>query len=375
MACGSASSEQFAVLLHRILEGHLPLMFHFQPIADMQRGTVAGYEALVRFPKEMGPAPDFCFEGADRLGKRMALEALVTTQAIAARRFLPEDCFLSINLGPRFLLSPEWKNVLSSVTDLGGLVIEITEEESISDYDAVREAREQVRALGGLLAVDDAGSGYASLKHIVEIKPSFIKLDRMFVRNCHSDRAKSALIEMIGRAADRLDAWIIAEGVETQAELDELIRLGVPLGQGYFLGRPDPLMRELMPDKEEAIRSRVKTGGSRKDLRKHSDMCPARSTRDAAESLLSIEAGIDAVMVVDQWGRPIELVERRHDPMVHCQPELMKVQIATGAKEVLQRALARPLPCRFDPLALINNKGEFEGILRIDRLMRALLDS
>ncbi len=83
-----------------------------------------------------------------------------------------------------------------------------------------------------MAAVDDAGSGYSSLQHIMEMRPNFIKLDRNFITNCDSDPAKSVLIEMLGKAANRLDAWIIAEGIETKEELAELIRLGVPLVQG-----------------------------------------------------------------------------------------------------------------------------------------------
>ena len=114
-----------------------------------------------------------------------------------------------------------------------------------------------IRDRGGFAAVDDAGSGYSSLKHIMEIRPNFIKLDRSFVNGCNTEPAKAVLIDMIGKAANRLDAWIIAEGIENSDELDQLIRLTVPLGQGFYLARPEPAMRLLRAEQIASIVSRV----------------------------------------------------------------------------------------------------------------------
>ena len=197
------------------------------------------------------------FEAASRHDRRPDLEYMVVKEAVKARRLLPQNCFLSVNVGPAFLLSDRFDELLSEIVSLAGVIVEITEEDVIDDYSVVHRKLTLIREKGGLVAVDDAGSGYASLKHVMEIRPNFIKLDRCFVSGCDTDPAKGVLIGMLGNAANRLDAWVVAEGVETLSELDELIRLGVPLAQGFFLARPLPAMRLLDDDKRDVLHARA----------------------------------------------------------------------------------------------------------------------
>jgi EAL domain-containing protein (putative c-di-GMP-specific phosphodiesterase class I) len=96
-----------------------------------------------------------------------------------------------------------------------------------------------VRQAGGRVAVDDAGAGYASLRHILELRPDFVKLDRSLVAAVDRDPAIIAVVQMLGDFTSRLDSWLIAEGIERLEEMDVLASLGVPLGQGYLLGRPE----------------------------------------------------------------------------------------------------------------------------------------
>ncbi len=367
-------NEDFLLTFEAILSGESPIVFHYQPIVDLSRGVVTGYEALVRFPKAMGPAPDIAFDAASLFGRRLELEEVVTRAALYSRALLPANCFLSLNASPTFLLSDQWQAVLSTVCDLSGIVIEITEGESIRDYAHIRSRIAQIRRLGGSIAVDDAGAGYASLKHIVEIKPSFIKLDRVFVERCHSDRAKAALIEMIGRAANRLDAWIIAEGIETLPELNELMHLGVPLGQGYYLGRPNPVMHPLNDDRASDIRSRNQAQTNSAGLQRFLQPCPSLTTPQAAQTMLAVDLSLDAVIVLDKWRRPTEIVERHPIAGIRRVQDIMKTQLLSDPAETLHRALTRPAVTRFDPIAVIDTQGEYLGILSIDRLMRAHLN-
>ena len=124
--------------------------------------------------------------------------------------------------------------------DLRGVVIEITEQTAVACYDALVTALAPARAAGALLAVDDAGAGFASLKHITVLRPDFVKVDRDLIAGIDTDETKAAVVEALGMFTSRLDAWLIAEGVETIAELDRLLSLRVPLVQGYGLGRPRP---------------------------------------------------------------------------------------------------------------------------------------
>jgi len=280
---------------------------------------------------------------------------------------------LSINMSPAFILSDQWLELLASTPDLSGVVVEITEGELIADYEPIRVRLAMIRSLGGSIAVDDAGAGYASLKHVVEIKPSFIKLDRMFISNCHTDRAKAALIEMIGRVASRLDAWIVAEGIETEPELCELMQLGVPLGQGFYLGYPHPQMQSLPEEKIAHILDRVQAHNSASDLRKYLQPCPVHSSPGSAQSLMAEDLAVDTVVVTDQWNRPVEIVERHPIGGLRRILDIMKIQMLSDPAEVLHRALTRPAIRRFDPFAVIDNQGQFQGIVSIDRLMRAFL--
>jgi EAL domain-containing protein (putative c-di-GMP-specific phosphodiesterase class I) len=377
----TASADAFGWVLSSVLRGELPVAFHYQPIVDLKRGAVAGYEALARFPNVLGPTPDLCFAAAARVGKRLELEQVVARTVLFGRALLPPDTFYSINLSAAFLVSERWQQVLATVTDLVGVVIEITEEESIGDYVNVRNRLSQIRDLGGCIAVDDAGSGYASLQHVVEMKPSFVKLDRQLVGNCHIDPAKAVVIEMIGQAANRLDAWIIAEGIESQQELDKLIRLGLPLGQGYHLGRPEPVMQSLGSGLAAAIRSRLQKQTGTNTLLPLIETCPSAPTRDAAQRLLcppgSSAAPASACLiacVVDQWSRPLQVIERHPLLGVRVLPEPMKIQLSNDPSEVLLRALTRDAASRFDPLTVIDGRGQLQGIVPMDRLMRAVLD-
>jgi predicted signal transduction protein with EAL and GGDEF domain len=115
--------------------------------------------------------------------------------------------------------------------DLRGVVVEITEQIAVADYDALIAALAPVRVAGALLAIDDAGAGFASLKHVMLLRPDFVKVDRDLVAGIDRDETKAAVVEAFGLVTSRLDAWLIAEGVETTAELDCLLSLRVPLVQ------------------------------------------------------------------------------------------------------------------------------------------------
>lgn len=120
------------------------------------------------------------------------------------------------------------------------MVVEITEHSAIADYDAFHRA---VEALGPSvrLAVDDAGAGFASFRHILELRPAFVKLDRWIVAGIDHDPAKQALVAGMRQFARSTGCELIAEGVETENERAALVALGIRLAQGYLLGRPGPL--------------------------------------------------------------------------------------------------------------------------------------
>ena len=230
------SSDVERMRLGRVLADHAfsPV---FQPIFALGTAEVVGYEALTRFAD--GTPPDRVIAEAHVAGLGQALELATMTAALAASDALPAGCWLSLNVSP---------DVILKATELRGLVagrsrrivLEVTEHAQIQDYLAIRAA---VARLGPTvsLAVDDAGSGFASLRHVVELKPQFLKLDISLVRNVDRDLTRQAMVAGLAQFAERARCEVIAEGIEEQAELDMLRGLGVRLGQGYLLGRPGPI--------------------------------------------------------------------------------------------------------------------------------------
>jgi PAS domain S-box-containing protein len=207
----------------------------FQPIVDLRLDTTVGWEGLTRFTD--GRSPDLVFAEAASAGLGQALELATLVRTLGAADGLPPDAFLSVNVSPELILSGKLAEALPSWREQ--IVLEVTEHVEIHDYAAVRAA---VDALGPVrLAVDDAGAGFASLRHIIELEPAFMKLDISLVRRIETDPARQALVAGMVYFAERTDRTLIAEGVETEAERATLVSLGVELGQGYLLGRPGPV--------------------------------------------------------------------------------------------------------------------------------------
>jgi EAL domain-containing protein (putative c-di-GMP-specific phosphodiesterase class I) len=221
--------------LRRVIDRH-EFAIYLQPIVRLDTGTLVAVEALTRFSD--GSPTVVQFAAASALGLGPLLERTALSAAIQAARSLPPGVALSVNLSAEVLRLEPSLPTLVAVTERP-LIIEITEHERIDDYEAVREA---LLALGPnvRLAVDDAGSGYASLRHILALKPAFVKLDIEWVRGIDSDPVRRALVSGLIYFASETGCELIAEGIETQAELDALRLLGIKLGQGYLLGRPQP---------------------------------------------------------------------------------------------------------------------------------------
>lgn len=199
----------------------------FQPIVDLAAARTAGYEALARFPGTAGP--DVWFAAAADCGLAAELEALAVAKALAAVPLLPDDTFLSVNVSPHLLGSGPVQDALAARPDLRRVVVELTEHTPVDDLDALRRQTRALRARGALVALDDAGSGYSGLQQVAVVRPQIVKLDRALVTGVDTDPVRAALTEMVGEFAGRLDAWLLAEGVETTAELAALVRFGVPL--------------------------------------------------------------------------------------------------------------------------------------------------
>jgi PAS domain S-box-containing protein len=208
-----------------------------QPIIDFPTGRIAGVEALVRFRD--GRAPDIWFRDAVDAGLGIDLDRLTFTHALAAFRDVPVPCYLSINATPELLNDPRFqRRILAPDIPADRLVLEITEHERVASYEELGAALAPLRERGVRLAVDDTGAGYASLNHVLQLRPDIIKLDRSLVSHVTTDPARRALVTALVLLASELGSAVTAEGIETPRELETLAHLGVDHAQGFLLARP-----------------------------------------------------------------------------------------------------------------------------------------
>ena len=208
----------------------------FQPIVRLDDLGVEGYEALARF--DTGEFPLDVFAEAALVGAGHSLELSALDAAIEASSRLPADVWMSVNISPSVIVERDLGPHVARCADRQ-IVLELSELEPVGDYRILRDA---VAALGTnvVLSVDDAGSGFASLSHILALGATYVKLDRSWVCDIDSDPAKRALVAGLQNFAIETGADVVAEGIETEAELETVRRLGIELGQGFLLGRPAP---------------------------------------------------------------------------------------------------------------------------------------
>ena len=360
-----------------------------QPMVDLARGVVAGYEALARFDSAPYRSPDQWFAAAGRLGCGSDLEARVLQRALHLRDSLPPGCFLSVNVSPQLLPAEPLQRVLGGA-DLHRLVLELTEHVHY-DFAGLQGTLRRARAAGALVALDDAGSGYSGLQQLLAVRPDIVKLDRSLVAGLDSDEAKLALVEMLGSFAGSLDAWVVAEGVETEGELVALSRLGVPLAQGWFFGQaaaPWPQVGSDTAALVRHVRSRAQrheqVAGLLEPVPAMEFAPPARPGSPAAGSpgapRLSLpDAPVgQAVPVVDSrrcpWALLLPLLRHDEAPGHRLVVDLLRATPATGVAELARRVLARPPSGRFDPVVCTDDEGRYLGLVRVERLLSRLVE-
>lgn len=210
-----------------------------QPIVALRDGATVGYEALARFRALPERPPDRWIAEAHAVGLGLEIEVECVRRACRARAMIEPGAYLSLNMSPAAVLAPEMEEALGS-GPLDWLVIEITEHEAVSDYARLAARLADYRGRGAMVAIDDTGAGHASMRHVTQLGPDYIKVDRSLIHDLHLDHAKRALVRSMVTLEKELGAQIIAEGIERVEELRALRALGVPLGQGYLLARPAP---------------------------------------------------------------------------------------------------------------------------------------
>lgn len=211
-----------------------------QPIFSLETGRVVGVEALSRFAAQPSQGPDRWFADAQEVGLGVALEVLAVQTALHEAVTLPGDYYVSVNVSPATLSSPALRDaVTAGPIAAHRIVLELTEHVSVDDYDTLIDTVTELRAQGLRLAIDDAGAGFASFRHILRLRPDLIKIDQAITRGIDAEPAHRALAAaLVMFVLEVGSTTIVAEGVETQDELRTVAALGIDAAQGYLLGRP-----------------------------------------------------------------------------------------------------------------------------------------
>jgi EAL domain-containing protein (putative c-di-GMP-specific phosphodiesterase class I) len=242
---------------HRVTVGRIEqvlgdpdlISMDFQPILDVRAARTAGWEVLARFgDRATDPPPDQWFATAYQVGLGARLEAITVRRAMSALRMRAPGTFISLNVTPSALGDPRIEELFADSAPLTGLVIELTEHASPPHPGPWLAACHRLHNLGATLAIDDIGKGYAEMLQILELRPQIIKIDKDVVQPVEDDPARQAMLRFLGVFADQLDAWLLAEGVETPGQLRVLQGLGVPLAQGWLVGTPDSVPRPCRPE-------------------------------------------------------------------------------------------------------------------------------
>ncbi len=233
----------------------------YQPIVSLEDGEILGYEALSRIRKEdsllnIGEL----FQTAEQLGKVWELEALCRRRSLKNAVTKPEEAKLFLNVDPNCIKDEKFKSGITAKylkqynLKPSDIIFEITERSAITDAEMFKDTIRHYRREQFEIAIDDFGEGYSGVNRICAAMPEYIKLDMELVRNINMDSVKQTMVENMVRLCKGLGITLIAEGIETQEEISELVRLQVQYGQGYYLQRPQKEMVGIGQEKKQEIK-------------------------------------------------------------------------------------------------------------------------
>ncbi|GAC1609306.1 MAG: hypothetical protein NVS3B26_09880 [Mycobacteriales bacterium] len=355
----------------RVLAGMSSARLVFQPVVDLLRSEIVGYEALARFGDSGMRTPGPYLAAAERSGRAADLEAHLLGQALAGRDAVPAGCFLAVNLSPALLTSPVVHALLRDAGDLTGLVLELTEHVPVDNLSALRRRIDVLRDRGVLLALDDTGAGWSGLRQVAELRPDIVKLDKSLVTDVDRDEVKQGLVELVGQFVDRLGSRLLVEGVERFEELDAVARLGVPLAQGWLLGRPSLRWSVLPPAVAAALAHRDALSDASARVGNQVDRTAPCVPHLATIGFLPGQPS--DVVIVDDESRPTRLWVRNVDgdsPSGWIHP-VTTALAGEEARVLVARAMTRPPQTRFDPVVWVDGCGRYVGLLHVEHLVTA----
>ena len=294
----------------------------FQPVVRLVDGRVIGYEALARFPKApVDRSPSEWFAMADAVGLRVDLE-MACWSAVARVGAPPDDALLFVNTSPVTLVDRRLEVLRPTLPER--LVLELTEQDAVHDYELLRSRLQSWSNDGVRLAIDDTGAGYSSLQHVLQLAPEFLKLDRSLIEGVDRDRSRRALVWSLVAFAREVGATVIAEGVERQEELAVLREAGVHLAQGWLLGRPGPPWPRNAFTPERDLAAVTPANAVEEEER---FLRSLRHSRDATEAATAVCEHLH------RWGQLMPSVYIARDGLLRCLAQRGYWQILDGLPE------------------------------------------
>jgi diguanylate cyclase (GGDEF)-like protein len=370
----------------------------YQPIVNLETGEISAWEALTRGPENSHfLSPAVLFDFAEEVDQIFTLEKVARETAIDRVGRLDSDQKLFLNIHPRTLIDPGFSPG-ETVKLLAGcglkphdVVLEITERHSIRDFALFHRTLKHYREQGFKIAVDDVGTGYSGLWSIAELKPDFLKVDMSLVRGIDTDPVKRALLETFVTFSENIGCRIIAEGIEDEKELGALMRMGVHMGQGYFLRKPS----YPKPGLEMNVSSYFGGGkaaniGNRKvstPVHVLVEKVPVVSPDDTVSAVKEIieDGGPISSVVVVEDGRPTGLVMSHHlDRALSARygvavyynrpislimdPQPLLAEKNTPVENVAREAMSRKKSKVFDHVIIVD-QGELVGVVSVQSML------
>ncbi len=298
----------------------------FQPIIDIKTAKIIGHEGLIRGPADSPlHSPIKLFNTARHYGLVAELEYLARHEVLQSFFDLNAVGKVFLNVSPDVFLSKYSRGgeTLKYIHEIGltpqQVVIELTENTPSNDYRLLREACYYYRAMGFEIAIDDLGEGFSSLRMWSELRPDYVKIDQHFIQGINHDPLKLQFVRSIQEIANKSGARIVAEGIETEEELITIRDIGIALGQGYHISRPQSQPTHAVPDHIELTLGtkyvnkelRLSQRSTVESLVKHSPYVAPELSNDAVLHLFELHAEINSIPVVKN-GIPVGIISRYH---------------------------------------------------------------
>ena len=399
-------SVSISDLVSQIIDGK-EVTTLFQPIVDLQSGDIFGYEALTRGPSQTPlESPAELFGAATTYGHLGDLELLCQEGAIREIARSGNDRPFFLNVSPSLLQDERFAARFLDALRRHGvgpnqIFLEITETDPIVNHDSFHATLDGLTKRGLRWAVDDVGSGYSGLTMLVRARPHVIKIDRAIIIGMHGSGFKQNLFRFLREFADSTGTLLVAEGVENEADLEALLRLGASLGQGYYLAAPGELVQRI--DNERRTQTCALSRSTSLVRCRHSRVLPvsriARSQTPVpdetpcsqVQQLFLDNRSLAGLPVVDADGRAAGLVMRATVCVPMRAPDApgelgscpvsvvvdrtaLRVPATTPLETVARQAVARREHCVYDPILVVDESEKYVGLVSVRDLLAVVTD-